>query len=168
MREFVGIHMGRAPAGDTTTVRKFRRLLEAHALGGAILRTVNRHLARQGFKVSTGTIVDASIIAAPFSTNNHGGERDPEIHQRLKKDNEWHFGMKANIGVDSATKIIHSVVAAAANMHDSHLLPEPTHGEDTRVWGDSVYQGQGELIRACAQRARDCTHRRYRYRWLGR
>jgi IS5 family transposase len=118
MREFVGIDLGREPAPDETTVCKFRHLLEAHALGEAILRTVNGHLARQGFKVSTGTIVDATIISAPSSTKNQGGERDPEMHQ-TKKGNEWHFGMKAHIGVDSATKIIHSVAATAANVHDS-------------------------------------------------
>jgi IS5 family transposase len=163
MREFVGIDLGREPAPDETTVCKFRHLLEAHALGGAILRTVNAHLARQGFKVSTGTIVDATIISAPSSTKNQHGARDPEMHQ-TKKGNEWHFGMKAHIGVDSATKIIHSVAATAANVHDAHLLPELLHGRETRVWGDSAYQGQGDVIRAVAPKARDCTHRRYRFR----
>ena len=163
MREFVGIDLGREPAPDETTVCKFRHLLEAHALGEAILRTVNSHLARQGFKVSTGTIVDATIISAPSSTKNQDGERDPEMHQ-TKKGNEWHFGMKAHIGVDSATKIIHSVAATAANVHDSRLLPELLHGKETRVWGDSAYQGQGDVIRAAAPRAKDFTHRRYRYR----
>jgi IS5 family transposase len=163
MREFVGIDLGREPAPDETTVCKFRHLLEAHALGEAILRTVNSHLARQGFKVSTGTIVDATIISAPSSTKNQDGERDPEMHQ-TKKGNEWYFGMKAHIGVDSATKIIHSVAATAANVHDSRLLPELLHGKETRVWGDSAYQGQGDVIRAAAPHAKDFTHRRYRYR----
>jgi IS5 family transposase len=163
MREFVGIDLGREPAPDETTVCKFRHLLEEHALAGAILRTVNSHLARQGFKVTTGTIVDATIISAPSSTKNQDGERDPQMHQ-TKKGNEWHFGMKAHIGVDSATKIIHSVAATPANVHDSQLLPVLLHGGETRVWGDSAYQGQGEVIRACAPRARDCTHRRYRHR----
>jgi IS5 family transposase len=163
MREFVGIDLGREPAPDETTVCKFRHLLEQHALGGAILRTVNSHLARQGFKVTTGTIVDATLISAPSSTRNQDGERDPEMRQ-TKKGNTWHFGMKAHIGVDSATKIIHSVAATAANVHDSQLLPALLHGAETRVWGDSAYQGQGAVIRACAPRASDFTHRRYRHR----
>jgi IS5 family transposase len=162
MREFVGIDLGREPAPDETTICKFRHRLESHALGKKILATVNAHLASQGFKVSTGTIVDATIISAPSSTKNRSGERDPEMHQ-TKKGNEWHFGMKAHIGVDSRTKIIHSVVASAANVHDSLALPVLLHGQETRVWGDSAYQGQTEVIRACAPLARDMTHRRYRF-----
>jgi IS5 family transposase len=161
MREFVGIDLGREPAPDETTICKFRHLLEAHELGPQILATVNAYLAQRGFKVTTGTIVDATIISAPSSTKNQDGQRDPEMHQ-TKKGNEWHFGMKAHIGVDSATKIIHSVAATAANVHDSHLLPELLHGKETRVWGDSAYQGQGEVIRALAPKAKDFTHRRYR------
>lgn len=161
MREFVGIDLGREPAPDETTICKFRHLLEAHELGPQILATVNAYLAQKGFKVTTGTIVDATIISAPSSTKNQDGQRDPEMHQ-TKKGNEWHFGMKAHIGVDSATKIIHSVAATAANVHDSHLLPELLHGRETRVWGDSAYQGQGEVIRRLAPKAKDFTHRRYR------
>jgi IS5 family transposase len=103
MREFVGIDLGREPVPDETTICKFRHLLEAHDLGPQILATVNAHLAEQGFKVSTGTIVDATIISAPSSTKNHDGERDPQMHQP-KKGNEWHFGIKAHIGVDSRHK----------------------------------------------------------------
>jgi len=161
MREFVGIDLGREPVPDETTVCKFRHLLEAHELGTQIFATVNAHLAERGFKVTTGTIVDATIISAPSSTKNQDGKRDPEMHQ-TRKGNEWHFGMKAHIGVDSATKIIHSVAATAANVHDSHLLPELLHGNETRVWGDSAYQGQGEIIRTLAPNASDFTHRRYR------
>ena len=161
MREFVGIDLGREPAPDETTICKFRHLLEAYALGPQIFATVNAHLAELGFKVTTGTIVDATIISAPSSTKNQDGKRDPEMHQ-TRKGNEWHFGMKAHIGVDSATKIIHSVAATSANVHDSHLLPELLHGNETRVWGDSAYQGQGEIIRALAPNASDFTHRRYR------
>jgi IS5 family transposase len=161
MREFVGIDLGREPAPDESTICKFRHLLEAHELGPQILATVNAYLAQRGFKVTTGTIVDATIISAPSSTKNQDGQRDPEMHQ-TKKGNEWHFGMKAHIGVDSATKIIHSVAATAANVHDSHLLPELLHGKETRVWGDAAYQGQAEVIRALAPKAKDFTHRRYR------
>jgi transposase, IS5 family len=171
MREFVGIDLGREPAPDETTICKFRHRLEAHALGKQILATVNAHLASQGFKVSTGTIVDATIIAAPSSTKNSSGQRDPEMHQ-TKKGNEWHFGMKAHIGVDSRTKIIHSVAASAANVHDSLALPVLLHGKETRVWGDSAYQGQTDVIHRHAPRAADMTQRRYRYRdridWLER
>ena len=163
MREFVGIDLGREPAPDETTICKFRHRLEAHALGKKILATVNSHLASRGFKVSTGTIVDATIIAAPASTKNRSGERDPEMHQ-TKKGNAWHFGMKAHIGVDSRTKIIHSVAASAANIHDSLALPVLLHGKETCVWGDSAYQGQSEVIHEHAPRARDMTQRRYRYR----
>jgi IS5 family transposase len=161
MREFVGIDLGREPAPDESTICKFRHLLEAHELGPQILATVNAYLAQKGFKVTTGTIVDATIISAPSSTKNQDGQRDPEMHQ-TKKGNEWHFGMKAHIGVDSATKIIHSVAATAANVHDSHLLPALLHGKETRVWGDSAYQGQGKVIRTLAPKAKDFTHRRYR------
>jgi IS5 family transposase len=161
MREFVGIDLGREPVPDETTVCKFRHLLEAHELGPKIFAAVNAHLVERGFKVTTGTIVDATIISAPSSTKNQDGKRDPEMHQ-TRKGNEWHFGMKAHIGVDSASKIIHSVAATAANVHDSHLLPQLLHGKETRVWGDSAYQGQGEIIRALAPNASDFTHRRYR------
>ena len=161
MREFVGIDRGREPVPDETTICKFRHLLEAHDLGPQILAAVNAHLAEQGFKVSTGTVVDATIISAPSSTKSRDGERDPEMHQ-TKKGNEWHFGMKAHIGVDSRHKLIHSVAATAANVHDSHLLPEPLHGNETTVWGDSAYQGRRAVSHALAPRARDMTHRRYR------
>ena len=153
----------REPVPDETTICKFRHRLEAHALGTQVLATVNAHLASQGFKVSTGTIVDATIIAAPSSTKNSSGERDSEMHQ-TEKGNEWHFGMKAHIGVDSRTKIIHSVAASAANVHDSLALPVLLHGKETCVWGNSAYQGQSAVIRERAPRARDMTHRRYRYR----
>ena len=167
MREFVGIDLGREPAPDETTVCNFRHLLEAHDLGPQIFAKVNAYLAQKGFKVTTGTIVDATIISAPSSTKNQDGQRDPEMHQ-TKKGNQWYFGMKAHIGVDSATKIIHSVVATAANVADSHLLPELLHGKETRVWGDSAYQGQSEVIREQAPKAKDFTNRRYRRAGRGR
>ena len=163
MREFAGIDLGREPAPDETTICKFRHRLEEHELGKRIFAEVNAHLATQGFKVSNGTIVDATIIAAPSSTKNKKGERDPEMHQ-TKKGNQWYFGMKAHIGVDSRTKIIHSVAASAANIHDSLALPVLLHGRETCVWGDSAYQGQQEVIHKHAPKARDMTNRRYRYK----
>jgi IS5 family transposase len=156
MRQFVGIDLGREPAPDETTVCKFRHLLEQHRLGKAIFAEVNAHLKGQGMKLSTGTIVDATIINAPSSTKNRDKQRDPEMHQ-TKKGNQWYFGMKAHIGVDSRSKLIHSVVASAANVHDSQALPYLLHGKERRVWGDSAYRGQREVIRQHARHARDFT-----------
>lgn len=156
MRQFVGIDLGREAAPDETTVCKFRHLLEKHRLGKAIFAEVNAHLKSQGMKLSTGTIVDASIINAPSSTKNKEKQRDPEMHQ-TKKGNQWYFGMKAHIGVDSRSKLIHSVVASAANVHDSQALPYLLHGKERRVWGDSAYRGQREVIQKHARHARDFT-----------
>lgn len=157
LRAFVGIDLGREPAPDETTVCKFRHLLEAHNLGDQLFALITTYLQEQGLKISTGTIVDATIIAAPSSTKNQDKSRDPEMHQ-TRKGNQWYFGMKAHIGVDSRTKLIHSVVATAANVHDSQLLPDLLHGEETRVWGDSAYTGQGEVLREHAPRATDFTN----------
>jgi IS5 family transposase len=162
MRNFVGIDLGREPVPDETTVCKFRHLLEEHQLGGEMLEAVNLHLQSQGVRITTGTIVDATIIHAPSSTKNREQRRDPEMHQ-TKKGNQWYFGMKAHVGVDSKTKMIHTVVATAANVADATVLPELLHGEETRVWGDQAYQGQTEIIHRQAPQAQDCTHRRYRY-----
>ena len=156
MRAFVGIDLGREPVPDETTVCKFRHLLEAHDLGRGLFEQVARHLQAQGLKVASGTIVDATIINAPSSTKNQSGERDPEMKQ-TKKGNQWYFGMKAHIGVDSKTKLIHSVVATPANVHDSQVLGHLLHGAETRVWGDSAYVGQTEVIRRVAPKARDFT-----------
>lgn len=162
MRSFAGIDLGREPAPDETTVCKFRHLLEQHELGEAIFKTVNRHLHGQGIKITTGTIVDASIISAPSSTKNEAGERDPEMHQAAK-GKQWYFGMKAHIGVDSKEKIIHTVKASAANIADSLALPHLLHGKETRVWGDQAYCGQTDVIRKRARKAKDFTNQRCRY-----
>lgn len=159
MREFVGIDLGLEPVPDETTVCKFRHLLERHDLGRRLFEEVGRHLQGRGMKVSGGTIVDATIIAAPSSTKNADGERDPEMHQ-TRKGNQWYFGMKGHIGVDSKTKLIHSAVVTPANVHDSQPLPQLLHGAETRVWGDSAYIGQKDAIRAAAPNARDFTNRR--------
>ena len=162
MRGFVGIDLGREPAPDETTVCRFRHLLEAHDLGTRIFEEVHVYLEAKGLKVATGTIVDATIINAPSSTKNADKARDPDMHQ-TKKGNQWYFGMKAHIGVDSRTKIIHAVVATAANVADNAVLADLLHGEETRVWGDQAYRGQAEVIRQCAPNARDFTNRRYRH-----
>jgi len=163
MRSFVGIDLGREPAPDESTVCKFRHLLEEHDIGRRLFEQVHVHLERQGIKVSKGTIVDATIINAPSSTKNAAGERDPDMHQ-TKKGKQWYFGMKAHIGVDSKHKVIHAVVATAANVADATILPDLLHGEETRVWGDQAYRGQTEVIRERAPNACDFTHRRYRFK----
>ena len=120
---------------------------------------VNAYLVENGLTVSRGTIVDASIIAAPSSTKNQAKARDPEMRS-TKKGNQWYFGTKAHIGVDSRTKLIHSVAATPANVHDSQVLPALLHGGETRVWGDSAYAGQKAAIREAAPRAKDFTQRK--------
>jgi IS5 family transposase len=137
MRGFVGIDLGREPAPDETTVCRFSHLLEEHDLGLLLFDEVQRHLAEKGLKIATGTIVDATIINAPSSTKNAEKARDPEMHQ-TKKGNQWYFGMKAHLGVDSRTKLIHAVVATPANVADSTVLPELLHRRETRVWGDQA------------------------------
>jgi len=159
MRSFVGVDLGREPAPDETTICKFRHLIESQALGEKLFAVVNKHLCARGIKVGTGTIMDATIIAAPSSTKNEDGKRDPEMHQ-TKKGNQWYFGLKAHIGVDSKTKIVHAVTATPANVHDSRVIEDILHGKETRVWGDSAYQGQGEAIRKAAPQAQDFTHHR--------
>ena len=159
MRAFVGIDLGREPVPDETTVCKFRHLLESHGLGQALFDAVTEHLRGHGVTVRTGTIVDATIIAAPSSTKNATGTRDPGMHQ-TQKGQQWYFGMKGHFGVDSQSKLIHSVEATPANIHDSHVLPWLVHGAEPRVWGDSAYAGQAAVLRVCAPHARDFTHRR--------
>jgi IS5 family transposase len=156
MRQFAGIDLGHEPVPDETTVCKFRHLLEKQDLGRRIFEQVHELLEARGIKVNAGTIVDATIVSAPSSTKNATKSRDPEMHQ-TKKGNQWYFGMKAHFGVDSKTKIIHAVVATAANVHDATVLPDLLHGEE-------AYKGQSEVIRKHAPNAQDFTNRRYRYR----
>jgi IS5 family transposase len=156
LRAFVGIDLGREPVPDETTVCKFRHLLEQHRLGPVLFDEVQRLLRARGLAVSTGTIVDATIIAAPSSTKNATGTRDPEMHQ-TKKGQQWYFGMKGHFGVDSASKLIHSVEVTPANTHDSQVLPWLLHGQERRVWGDSAYTGQAAVLSVCAPHACDFT-----------
>ena len=159
MRRFVEIDLGREPVPDETTICKFRHLMEQYNLGDELFRIMNVYLEENGMKVSRGTIVDATIINAPSSTKNKDKQRDPEMRQ-TRKGNQWYFGMKAHVGVDSRTKMIHSVVATAANVHDSQVLEDLLHGDETRVWGDSAYAGQGDVIRAHAPKAKDFTNQK--------
>lgn len=163
MRQFVSIDLGQEPVPDETTICRFRHLLEKHNLGGKMLDTVNDHLGEHGIKIATGTIVDATIIHAPSSTKNKAGQRDPEMHQ-TKKGNQWYFGIKAHVGVDSKSKLVHSVITSAASVSDKHMLPELLHGEEKKVWGDGAYQGQSEAIRKAAPQAQDMTHRRTKFK----
>lgn len=156
-REFALIDLGEERVPDATTLLKFRRLLEQRKLAMPVLERVNTLLARRGLKVSGGTMVDATIIQAPSSTKNATQSRDPEMHQ-TKKGNQWYFGMKAHIGTDSQSKLIHSVAFTAANVHDSQVLAHLLHGKETRVWGDSAYAGQTAVIKAYAPNALDFTH----------
>lgn len=162
MRRFAGIDLGVESVPDETTVCKFRHLLERHKLGKTLLKAVNDHLQRSGIKIGKGTIVDATIIGAPSSTKNQDGKRDPEMHQTAKGQ-QWYFGMKAHVGVDSKTRLVHTVLASAANVADRDALPYLLHGQETRVWGDQGYQGQTAVIHARAPQARDFTNRRYRH-----
>jgi IS5 family transposase len=162
MREFVGIDLGSEAAPDETTVCKFRHLLERHKLGKPLLAAVNAHLKKNGIKIANGTIVDATIISAPSSTKNKDQERDPDMHQTAK-GKQWYFGMKAHVAVDSRTKLIHTILASAANIPDTMALPHLLHGKETRVYGDQGYQGQTDVIREVAPKARDFTNRKYRF-----
>jgi IS5 family transposase len=138
-REFAGLGgMRRIP--DRVSLLRFRHLLEKHDLAQAILDTVNAHLAAKGYRLREGTVVDATLIAAPSSTKNRRGERDPEMHQ-AKKGNQWHFGMKAHIGVDAETGLVHSVVGTAANVSDVTQAHALLHGGETVVYADAGYQG---------------------------
>lgn len=163
LRRFAGVDLGRAPAPDESTILQFRHLLERHDLGGAMLDSANQYLESRGIRITTGTIVDATIIHAPSSTKNRSGERDPEMHQ-TRKGKQWYFGLKAHIGVDSKEGHVHSLCTSAASVADKHLLPDLLHGEERKVWGDGAYQGQGEAIRQTSPHAQDMTSRRVKYK----
>jgi transposase, IS5 family len=161
LRRFVGIDLGRERVPDATTLLKFRHLLEKHKLGEAVFAKVGEVLQAHGMKVGTGTIVDATIIGAPSSTKNAHQQRDPEMHQ-TRKGQQWFFGMKLHIGVDSQSGLAHSAVVTAANVHDKHPLPELLHGREERVYGDCAYAAQNALIQAKAPGAQDFTNKTVR------
>ncbi len=163
LRRFVGIDLGTEPVPDATTMLKFRRLLNDRKLGERLFATVGQVLQQGGFKLKTGTIVDATIIGAPSSTKNADNARDPEMHQ-TRKGQQWYFGMKLHIGVDSQSGLVHSAVVTAANVHDKHPLPELLHGNERRVYGDSAYASQKKLMASKAPNAKDFTNERVRNR----
>ena len=139
-REFAGLEgpMRRLP--DESTILRFRHLLEKHNLGDAILATVNVILQRHGLMLKAGTVVDATLISAPSSTKNDSGERDPEMHQ-TKKGNQWYFGMKAHVGTDAESGLVHTVIGTAANVNDVTRGHDLLHGEEDVVFADAGYQG---------------------------
>lgn len=158
-RDFCRIDLGRERVPDATTLLNFRHLLERHDLGAALFAKVGELLLAGGLKLSGGTIVDATIIAAPSSTKNADKARDPEMHQ-TKKGNQWHFGMKVHIGVDSRHGLTHSASVTPANVHDSQELPNLLHGNETRLYGDSAYIGQKDVLKEVAPKAKDFTNKR--------
>ena len=158
-RDFCRIDLGRERVPDATSLLNFRHLLEEHKLGAALFAKVGEMLLADGMKLSGGTIVDATIIAAPSSTKNNEKARDPEMHQ-TKKGNQWHFGMKVHIGVDSQTGLAHSASVTPANVHDSQELPNLPHGNETRLYGDSAYANQKEALKQAAPKAKDFTNKR--------
>jgi IS5 family transposase len=160
-RDFCRIDLGRERVPDATTLLNFRHLLEEHQIGAALFAKVGELLLAHGMKLSGGTIVDATLIAAPSSTKNQEQSRDPEMHQS-KKGNQWYFGMKLHIGADSKTGLVHSASVTAGNVHDSQELPSLLHGEETRLYGDSAYRGekQKERLKELAPKARDFTNKR--------
>lgn len=160
-RDFCGFDLGNERIADGSTLGLFRNLLEQHDLGKAIFAKVGELLLANGLRLSGGTIVDATLIAAPPSVKNQDKARDPEMHQ-TKKGNQWHFGMKVHIGVDSKSGLIHSASVTAANVHDSHEVPNLLHGDETRFYGDSAYRGQEqrERLKQLAPKAKDFTNKR--------
>lgn len=140
LREFVGIDLGREPIPDATTLLKFRHLLEQNDLSAQMLQAINADLEQRGLLMRAGTIVDATLIAAPSSTKNKSGQRDPQM-QQTKKGNNFYFGMKAHIGVDAETGVVHTVTHTPANAHDITQATNLLHGQETHVYGDSGYRG---------------------------
>jgi transposase, IS5 family len=154
MRRFAGIELAEDVVPDETTILRFRHLLEKHHLTEAIFAEVRALLEERGLLLKSGTIVDATIIAAPSSTKNATEERDPEMHQ-TKKGKNWHFGMKLHIGADKSG-LVHSVATGPANEADITRLDELLHGEEKELYGDQAYW--------CEDHRQQCKHAGIRYR----
>ena len=138
-------HFSRLP--DESTILRFRHLLETNNLSLQIMAAINATLIKRGLMLKTGTVVDATLIAAPSSTKNSSGERDPEMHQ-TKKGNQWHFGMKAHIGVDADSGLVHTVIGTAANVNDVTQGHGLLHGQESVVFADAGYQGAAKRLEA--------------------
>ena len=132
---------------DESTILRFRHLLEQHKLAAQMLGVINDMLATKGLMLRAGSVVDATLISAPSSTKNAGGERDPEMHQ-TKKGNQWHFGMKAHIGADAESGLVHTVRGTAANVNDVVEANSLLHGDEADVFGDAGYQGASKRANA--------------------
>ena len=137
---FAGLDAGATRLPDESTILRFRHMLEANNLATQMFAAVNAKLIDRGLLLKAGTVVDATLIAAPSSTKNDSGERDPEMHQ-TKKGNQWHFGMKAHIGADADSGLVHTVATTAANAHDVTQAHQLLHGQEDIVFGDSGYRG---------------------------
>lgn len=150
VRRFVGVDLIERQPPDATTLLKFRRLLERHDMPARIFALIREHLGQQGLILREGTIVDATLIAAPPSTKNTEHKRDAQMHQ-TKKGNQWYFGMKAHIGVDAQTGLAHSMVTTAANESDVSQTHRLLHGEEKHVHADAGYQGakKREALKDC-------------------
>lgn len=140
LQRFAGIELEAEGVPDATTLLKFRRLLETHDLCRGLFSAINADLAARGLLLREGTLVDATLIAAPCSTKNEKRERDPAMRQ-TKKGNQWHFGLKAHIGADRDGKLVHTVVVTAAHVADIAKTAELLHGEEKQVHGDAGYTG---------------------------
>lgn len=138
MRRFAGLELNEDAIPDETTILKFRRFLEQYGLAAKMLEVVNAHLSGKGMLLRQGTIVDATIIQTPSSTKNKDKQRDPEMHQ-TKKSQQWYFGMKAHIGVDVESGLVHTVTTTPANVGDVTEVDELLHGKEKTVYAD--YQG---------------------------
>lgn len=139
-RDFAGLDGGMTRLPDESTILRFRHLLEAHGLAVQMLALINEILGEKGLMLKAGSVVDATLISAPTSTKNASGTRDPEMHQ-TKKGNQWYFGMKAHIGVDAESGLVHTVIGTAANVHDISAAQALLHGAETNVYADAGYQG---------------------------
>jgi IS5 family transposase len=139
-RDFARLSEGVARLPDETTILRFRHLLEKHDLATDMLRVVNDILQARGLMLTKGTVVDATLIAAPSSTKNADGQRDPEMKQ-TRKGQQWYFGMKAHIGVDAHSGLVHSVIGTAANVNDVTQAGALLHGQEEDAFGDAGYQG---------------------------
>ena len=145
VRQFAHLSLTRA-IPDETTILNFRHLLEANDLAPKLLQCVNGHLCDRGLLLKRGTMVDATIIAAPSSTKNADNERDPEMHQ-TKKGNQWYFGMKAHIGVDVDSGLVHTVTTTPANESDVAQIADLLHGKEEVVHGDAGYTGAQKRVK---------------------
>jgi len=168
MRAFCGLELGRDAIPDETTILNFRHLLERHELTKAIFAAVSEHLAAKGELLRGGTIVDATLIAASPSTKNKEGRRDPEMSQS-KKGNQWYFGMKAHVGVDAGSGLVHTAGVTTGKVHDAKVMDRLVREDDAAVYGDKAYASEAKkraaqdtgvlwAVKEKAKPGRDLTH----------